>query len=412
MIRSPVRAGRSLLVPLLAATLTFGLVAEPLAAQEAGGGVTAEETDHRPSGWRKWVFAAAGGVVFGVPALTAESLPQEIGGCNTSACFGTLATVVGATLGFLIGHELDEKAARRDAVGPTMERASRRVQLPLQPSRVIPHERGALVLGRRGMATVSPELGVREVGQSLRGITAAAVFPEMGSIVASTTSGLYSFDIAGTETTGRLVSERGGQDLEGVDAAALVLGSPDFLRRLTLSGAGVDLDVSETAREPHGGIFSDVVWAPYAGVLWSLTRTRLVGRSPSDLSEIGGVDLPGEARHLAISGDRGMIAAGRNGVYLVDLDDPSSPGLEGKISGMAFAHDVALVGTRGYIAVGDQGLMVVDIADPANVEVEGVLRNMGFVGAVASRGDQVYVLDRRDRRLHVIEDGAMTAGAP
>lgn len=382
-----------------AAALVALLLVQPLAAQESGAG-----------GHRKWLFAAVGAVLFAVPALASEAFPTELGICTSRECVGVLAGMVGGTLGFLIGHERDRSAARRYAAGPTLRVRPRGVDLPISPLEIVAGPDGTIVVGREGLSYVGRNGSVRRIGSDIRGIETAAVLPARDAILAVSASSIFALRLDAGDVPGRRIFDEGGEVIAAVGDDAVVLGGSEELRRLALSGQGSDIEVRETARVAQRGVFIDMAWAPFSGVLWSLSRDRLIARDPVELSQIAGLELPGGVRAISVSGNRGLVAAGRQGLYLLDLSDAARPRLAGRVQGVSFAFDAALAGDRAYVAAGAQGLVILDVSDPARPVVTGVARNLGFVSTVMEAAGLVYTVDRERRRLNVIELEAAVPG--
>src|SRR4029077_9380511 len=88
------------------AAAALALLAQPLAAQS-----------------RRWVLAA-GGALLGV-GLTAiygsGSYSRSIGWCSSVRCVGITTTVGGSLIGYLIGHDQDERYRLRYRVAPPLE---------------------------------------------------------------------------------------------------------------------------------------------------------------------------------------------------------------------------------------------------------------------------------------------------
>lgn len=376
-----------------AAALAFLLVAQPLGAAQ----------DRHGAGYRKWLYAALGAIVFGVPAMVSEAMPKELGACTSKGCVTVLAAMAGASVGFLIGHERDRAAARRYAPGPALRLRPTAVELSVSPVQVVPGLDGAIVVAHEGLSGVGRDGSVRAIGGEIRGIGAAALLEERDAILAVTGSGVFAFGLGSGQAAGRRIFQAGGETIAPVGGDAVVIGGSDVLRRLALSGRGAQIEAHETARTAQPGVLMDLAWAPVSGVLWSLSRDRVIAWEPVALTEISTLPIPGEGRRLSVSGTRGIVAAGRDGAYLLELGDAAKPRIAGRIHGMTFAYDAALDGDRAYVAAGPQGLVILDVRDPDNPVVTGVARNLGFVSAVAPAGPVLYTIDRENRRLNVIE---------
>jgi hypothetical protein len=87
------------------------------------------------------------------------------------------------------------------------------------------------------------------------------------------------------------------------------------------------------------------------------------------------------------------VAAGSGGVYAVDVRDPDRPVELFNWAGARFVYDVAVLHDRVYLAAGPEGLYVLELQDTGFVPV-GLSRNLGFVAAVEAGAGAVYLLDR------------------
>lgn len=371
--------------------------AQPAAGQEDSGGK------------RKWLFALAGAVLIGVPAALADE--QEDTFCGSKECMVGAGAAAGATVGFLIGRELDSRAGRESDLGPRLRVATRPVQLELTPESVTAFDGGAVVVGREGLAVVGPGEGVTSLGGEMRGLRTAEAFPGHGALLASTAGGLFAFPLTGTAIQGRQVESEGAALLEAIGADDVLVARGGIWRRLRLGGQGSGVTLSEDARQEVGAAAA-AEHSSSSGVIWSLSGTRLVARSAGQLSEVGAVALPAAGRTLSLDDGRVLVSAGAEGLVLVDVATPEEPRLLARMGGLGFVHDAALVGETAYVAAGPRGLLLVDISDPAQPRVSGVARDLGFVADLARDGSgPLYALDREGRTLHVVELRAPTPGS-
>jgi len=389
-------AWRAPLVALLV-VVTVLLPAAEAVAQESGG----------PRNYRRWLYAATGAVIGFVPAALSRPSGGETGPCVSRGCLMSVATIAGATVGFMIGRERDEAAAAKYVAGPSARLQRESVDLRLLPERVESFDGGAVVVGREGLVAVGADRVPRSRGGQLRGITSAVAVPAHDALLASTMSGLFSFGLRGDLPDGRLILNEPGNALAVVGASHVVMGSGPLLRRLRLSGQGSRIELAEEARaDATGTVVTDLAYASYAGVLWMLARDRLMAWSASGLEELGNVRLPATGRSISLSGDRALVAAGSEGLVLVDIERPEAPRVVAHVRGIRFAHDAVLVGKTAYVAVGNGGVLILDLEDPASPRTVGVVRDIGFASGLArGAGDEIYVVDREGQRLYVVQTG-------
>lgn len=398
-----------LCVPALCTLLVASEVAPAFAQAQADPPPATGGSDL--SGHRRFLFSALGATIALVPALLMSRQQQEERGvCTSRTCIVSVGAVMGASAGFLIGRDLDRSAARRNAAGPSIRFPARRVELELVPEEVAAYEGGAIVIGREGIAMVGEDQSVRRRGGAIRGVSDVVALPGRNAVLAATASGIYSFDLSGSEE-GRVVLREGGATLEAIAEDEVIVGAPDLVRRLRLSGRGTLLELAEEARAQDGGFSTALAFAPQAGIVWVLGPDRLVART-TQLQEVGSVTLPAIGRSLSVSGSRALVAAGGDGMFVVDVGQPSAPRLLGQVQGIGFAFDAVLKGDLAFVASGRNGLLVVDVSDPAAPRVLGAERNLGFVSSLALAPDgRIYVADREGGRLFLVEPTMSGQGA-
>ena len=398
-----------LCVPALCTLLVASEVAPAFAQAQADPPPATGGSDL--SGHRRFLFSALGATIALVPALLMSRQQQEERGvCTSRTCIVSVGAVMGASAGFLIGRDLDRSAARRNAAGPSIRFPARRVELELVPEEVAAYEGGAIVIGREGIAMVGEDQSVRRRGGAIRGVSDVVALPGRNAVLAATASGIYSFDLSGSEE-GRVVLREGGATLEAIAEDEVIAGAPDLVRRLRLSGRGTLLELAEEARAQDGGFSTALAFAPQAGIVWVLGPDRLVART-TQLQEVGSVTLPAIGRSLSVSGSRALVAAGGDGMFVVDVGQPSAPRLLGQVQGIGFAFDAVLKGDLAFVASGRNGLLVVDVSDPAAPRVLGAERNLGFVSSLALAPDgRIYVADREGGRLFLVEPTMSGQGA-
>jgi len=138
-------------------------------------------------------------------------------------------------------------------------------------------------------------------------------------------------------------------------------------------------------------------------VLWastdhSLVALRITGDS---LVTIGSAPLPGSGSRFAIDKSVAAVAMGEKGVALFDIADPTQPKLRTVWTAAHFAYDVSMDGSRLYVAAGPEGVYVVDLSGDAPRTI-GLARSLGFASAIASNSGHTFILDRRTNELRRI----------
>jgi hypothetical protein len=115
--------------------------------------------------------------------------------------------------------------------------------------------------------------------------------------------------------------------------------------------------------------------------------------------EIARLALPGFLQDLQVVGDMAYVAAGTDGLYLVDVSSPSQPVRRGTFNTAGNATCVEVSDGVAYVADGTSGLQVIDVRDPSTP-----VRRGGIGASVAgNRATQVRVVDQVG---YVIEMGS------
>jgi hypothetical protein len=383
------------MAPLALASVMVGLPA-PLAAQE-----------EPPTGHRKWLYGAIGGVLVGVPAYMSEDF--AVGGCGSRNCFAPIAATAGVLAGFLIGLDRDREAARRWVAGPTADLDASAFEVPLPPEHMARIPGGVALLGEAGLARATGSAGVTST-HAARGLFAAVVLEEHQALLATSAQAVLAFDQDGAVRAARRVFGNGGSALAADGGSRLVLGGEGTLRLLSVEGTGNTVKVTEESVATEGTPARSIAWTEDGQLIWELAGSRVVSRSASTLETLGSVDLPGPGRRIALSGGLAVVAGGESGVSVVSLADARRPDLASVYDGVRYAFDADVSGSIGYVAAGEQGLVILDLADPAAPQVTAVVGNLGEPYAVVRSAGNLFVLDRDDRRLHVIrlEGGGAT----
>jgi hypothetical protein len=86
-----------------------------------------------------------------------------------------------------------------------------------------------------------------------------------------------------------------------------------------------------------------------------------------------------------------VVVAGRDGLRIVSITDPTNPIVVGHIDANRSVKDVDVAGDYAYVADWDSGLRVVSIADPENPVEVAHIDTIGATSAVAVSGDYAYV---------------------
>ncbi len=117
---------------------------------------------------------------------------------------------------------------------------------------------------------------------------------------------------------------------------------------------------------------------------------------PANPSVTGSVDLPGNARALAISGDYAYVADGHDGLTIVRISNPVYPYVAGNVDTSGTTRNIAVSGNTAFLTNYrnghfDEDLVIIDISDPRSPAVLATLDLPGIASCVALSGTTAYV---------------------
>lgn len=378
---------------VLAASLLALIAVQPtvVAAQAA-------EQSSSPPIWRRLSLAGAGAaLVGGAAAFGAKE--QEGSLCGSKACIVSVAAVIGASAGYFIGQEMDLKAYRHSIEGPSLDFGLRTVELEETPIGMVGEGRGILTMSRNQVGMIDEDLRFTPLLSNVQP-RAVTVLPGRDYLLVASNTALLGLPLgeAGMGADAERAStlfQQGATTLEPLSSDAVAMGSPGRIRRLSLErpGAAEATGEAESRGLPMGIKMSE-------GVLWSVEDSALVGRDPGTLRELGRASLPGQPRHLSLSGRTAVASMGADGACLVDVSHPGQPSVVGMVREMEFAYAAAMMDGRLYVAGGPQGIFVYDITNPGKPRAVGVARDIGFAGDVLVHDGRLFILDRERSEVH------------
>jgi hypothetical protein len=353
---------------------------------------------------RRWLLAAGGAAIgLGLTAVYGSGdFNRSLGWCSSVRCVGIFSTVSGSLVGYMIGHDQDERYRLRYRVAPPFEVSDRTRILRTRPTGL---ELGAGVVaisGDDGVELVSAQPRLDYLGHRARGlrdIQDVSLPADSARFLVGTSTGLYLFAVSGDAA--------GLRALDGEVSAVAMRGSRvavtagGMLRVGAVTGDSVHWRIDTLALN---GRVADARWQDDS-TLWLLTERQLASyRVPPDSAAtlLASLDLEGPARRLTIRDTLAAVAAGAAGVYLVRVNDPTLPRVLAHWTEPRFVYDVALWDGNIYVAAGPEGLYVLR-AGGGHLEAIGLARSVGFVAALAAGTDALYALDRTGGVLRRIE---------
>lgn len=359
--------------------------AAPIAAQ------TSETVAPRSS--RTKIYTILGAILGGAIGL---GIHRSGGGKSSNGCLAPCvvvgSTLIGAGIGFAFGHEADKTYNSRYRGVAPLHLQSVNAHLEGEPVALSADDSLIAVGGSSGVE-VLPLSGAMEAGvlraRGLNSIMAVALAPTTGWLAVGSPAGLYMFPPdAGP---GALV--RPG------DVAAIAGG-----QRRVYVAVNDRIEIAplsdDTARAWPGITMTSPVHALMVDtdhdLLWAATDGNLVAlRTASDsLVRVGEAPLAAEGLGMAQTGDTIAVALGERGVQLFDVTNPGAPRPVASWTTAHFAYDVAIDKHRLFVAAGPEGVYVIDLST-SPMRTLGLAHEMGFATALASRRGYTYILDRR-----------------
>jgi len=115
---------------------------------------------------------------------------------------------------------------------------------------------------------------------------------------------------------------------------------------------------------------------------------------------LASLPIPGALR-VAVSGNHAYVAAGANGLVVVDVTDRSNPQVAATVDTPGTASAVAVSGSHVVVADGSGGLRIFDVTNPAFPSQASVLAVPGSATRVAIQAGRAYV--GAGTNLHVVD---------
>jgi hypothetical protein len=315
---------------------------------------------------------------------------------------GTIAVgaAAGGLAGFFVGRQLDERRAIAFRGTPQLRIPNVGIELEGEPSVLALRDSIAAVGGSAGVqmfADVDSRLTLvsrRAVG--LQGVDALDIAPGSGWLALGSRAGLYLYPPS--KGPGVLVRRASVNAIAAAETRVFVA-IDNRIESVPVSADSVRQYPGSTLDAP----IRDLVIDEPRAVLWastdhSLVALRITGDS---LARIGSVPLAGSGLRFAIQKSLAAVAMGEKGVALFDVSDPTHPTLKTVWTAAHFAYDVSVDGERLYVAAGPEGVYLVDLSGETPRTI-GLARSLGFASAIVSGDGHTFILDRRTNALRRI----------
>ena len=122
------------------------------------------------------------------------------------------------------------------------------------------------------------------------------------------------------------------------------------------------------------------------------TEVTLVVESFNPLP-LSNITLPGTAYNVDVLGDYAYVAAGSEGLQVVDVSNRENPNLVASFDTAGNATDIKLVGNVAYIADGNAGVVLIDVTDPVNPSLISTFDTAGTAQDIQINLQTLFVAD-------------------
>ena len=388
MLRIPPRLAGCILAPLVLASSAPSVGAQRLSDSTASGKIV----HPRP---RALVLGIVGALIGGLAGFGFGKGGQQR---------GTGLTVVGAAAGglagFFIGRQMDERRAIAFRGTPSLKIPNVAIGLQGEPNVLAIRDEVAAVGGSEGVelfSAVDPRLmllGARANG--LHGIGAIDLAPRTAWLALGSRTGFYIYP---PQRGPGVLVERGNVNAIAAADTRIFIATENRVESIPVSADSVRTWPGTSLSAP----VRDIVLDEERAVLWASTDRELVSlRITGDsLVQIGSVPLVGAGLRAVIDHGIAAVAMGEKGVALIDVSDPQYPKLRAVWTDARFAYDASIDGSRLFVAAGPEGVYIVNISGDTTKTI-GLARSLGFASAIASHDGHTFILDRRSNALRRI----------
>lgn len=388
MLRLSPRLARTLLIPIALASAAPQLGAQRLSDSTESGKIVHPHP-------RALILGIVGALLGGVAGLAFSK-----GGGQRGAGMAVVGAAGGGLAGFFIGRQLDERRAMAFRGAPSLKIPNVEVALDGEPNVLTVRDGTAAVGGSSGVELFSAmdphltSLGTRAGG--LHGIGAIDLAPHSSWLALGSRTGLYIYPPQ--RGPGVLVKRATVAAIAAADTR-IYIATDNRVESIPVSADSERAWPGTTLAAPVRDIAIDEGRA----VLWASTDRDLVAlRITGDsLVVIGTVPLPGIGLRVVIDRSLAAVAMGEKGVALIDIADPVHPKTRASWTDARFAYDVSIDGQRLFVAAGPEGVYLVNISGDTPKTI-GLARSLGFASAIASHDGHTFILDRRTNALRRI----------
>lgn len=108
-------------------------------------------------------------------------------------------------------------------------------------------------------------------------------------------------------------------------------------------------------------------------------------------SILGSVYTLEQSRQTAIKGMLAYVAAGENGIRILDITNAAHPEVIATMPIPGYAYNITVVGNTAYVASGDDGIHILDVSNPLTPKIVGAADIAGSAREITVVGDIAYI---------------------
>ncbi|MEP7067342.1 MAG: hypothetical protein ABI889_15010 [Gemmatimonadota bacterium] len=378
------------LAPLILLPLALGGSPDPALAQAHPGDTV--RLAHPKS--RALIFGVVGALIGGLAGL-------EFGkGSNSGGQMTIIGAATGGLGGFFVGRQLDKRKAAMFGGTPSLRVPNVAAGLEGDAAVLTVRDSIAAIGGSTGVQLFSAmdvrlmPIGTRAAG--LHGIGAIDLAPRSGWMALGSRTGLYIYPPR--QGPGVLV-RRANVSAVAAAETRIYVALENRVESVPVNADSTREWRGTTLSAPVRDIFVDEARA----MVWASTDRELVALhiTGDSLVNIGSVPLSGIGLRVTVSGAVAAVAMGEKGVAIIDVTDAAHPKSRGDWTTARFAYDVSIDGARMFVAAGPEGVYLVNLT-PEGPHTVGLARALGFASAVVSYDGHTFILDRRTNALRRI----------
>lgn len=154
----------------------------------------------------------------------------------------------------------------------------------------------------------------------------------------------------------------------------------------------------------------DTLWDGWE-VTYGFNPNSTTGAIPSS-ARLGGFALTSEAKNIVVQGSYAYVAAGADGLVILNISDPERPVRAGSYDTAGTANDVAVSNGYAYVADGMKGLAIINVSNPASPVWTAGYDTDGISKGISVQDSWVYLADGSSGKIHVFDVSSPSSPVP